>query len=69
MFLNFSSFHNVMKSMTFMSGGVQNDLDSKHFLRDSTSSSWSLLYFITSLSMQALAKSSSCDQFFYLDAL
>jgi hypothetical protein len=48
--------------MAFVSGGVQNDLDSKYFLRHSTISSWSLLYLITSLSMQALAKSSSFDQ-------
>jgi zinc transporter ZupT len=61
-FLNFSSFHNVLKTMAFVSGGVQNDLDSKHFLRHSASSSWILPHLITSLSMQALAKSSSCDQ-------
>ena len=64
-FLNFSSFHNVLKSMTFVSGGVQNDVDSKHFLRQSSISSWILLYLITSLSMQALAKSNSCDQTFF----
>ena len=38
-FLNFSSFHNVLKWMAFMSGGVQNYLDSKHYIRHSTSSS------------------------------
>jgi len=68
-FLYFSSFHNVLKSMAFMSGGVQKDLDSKHLLLHSASSSWSLPYLITSLSMQALAKSSSCTNRFYLEAL
>ena len=52
--------------MAFMSGGVQKDLDSKHLLRHSASYSWSLPYLITSLFMQALAKSSSCDQSFLL---
>ena len=65
-FLYFSSFHNVLKSITFMSGGVRKDLDSKHFLRHSASSSRSLPYLITSLFMQALAKSSSCGQSFLL---
>ena len=40
-FSNFSSFHNVWKSMLFVSGGVQKDLDSKNVLRHSSSSSWS----------------------------
>jgi len=35
--LYFTSFQNVLKSMAFMSAGVQNDLDSKHFLRQSAS--------------------------------
>ena len=68
-FLNFSSLHNVLKSKAFVSRGVQSDTHSKHYLRHSKSSSWNLSYLITSLSMQALAKSSSYDNFFYLDAL
>ena len=48
--------------MAFISGGVQNDLNSKYLLRHSASSSWSLAYLITSLSMQALVKASSSDQ-------
>jgi len=32
--------------MEFVSGGVQKDLDSKHLLRHSTSSSWSVPYLI-----------------------
>jgi len=63
-FLYFSSFHNILKSVAFMSGGLQRDLDSKHLLRHSANSSWSVPYLITSLSMQALAKSSSCDKSF-----
>jgi len=63
-YLYFSSFHNILKSMAFISGGVQKDLDSKYLLRHSASYSWSLPYLITSLIMQALAKSSSCDQSF-----
>jgi len=52
--------------MAFMSGGVQKDLDWKHLFRHSASSSWGLPYLINSLSMQALAKSSNCDQSFLL---
>ena len=70
MFLNFSSFHNVLKSMAFVSEGVQRDLDSKHFLRHSSSSSCSLPHLINSLSMQGLAKSSQLwPMSFYLCAL
>jgi len=65
-YLYFISFHNILKSIAFMSGGVQKDLDSKHLLRHSASYSWSLPYLITSLFMQALTKSSSCDQSFLL---
>ena len=50
--------------MVFVSGSVQKDLDSKHSLRHSKSSSCSLAYLITSLSMQAISKSTSCDKFF-----
>ena len=42
--------------------GVQKDLDSKHLLRHSKSSSCSPPYLMTSLSMQPLAKSINCDQ-------
>ena len=65
-YLYFSSFHNILKSMAFMSGGVQKNFVSKHLLRHSASYSWSLPYLITSLFIQALAKISSCDQSFLL---
>ena len=60
--LNPSSSYKVSKSMAFVFGGMQKDLDSTHLLRHSTSSSLSLQNLITCLSMQALANSSSCDQ-------
>ena len=61
-----SSFCDVLKSKAFVFGGVQKDLDSKHLLRYFTSSSRSLPYLITPLSMQALAESVSYDQYFLL---
>jgi hypothetical protein len=51
--------------MTFVFGGAEKDLVLKHILRHSTSSSWSLQNLIARLSMQALAKSISCDQSFF----
>jgi len=52
--------------MAFVSGGVQKDLDSKHLLRHSKSSSCSLPYLMISLSVQPLAKSINWDQSFLL---
>jgi len=40
-FLYFNSFHNVLKSMAFLSGGVQKYLDSTNLLLHSKSSSCS----------------------------
>jgi len=60
--LYFSLFHNILNSMTFISGGVQKHLDSKNLLPYYASCSRSLPYLITSVSMQAPDKSSCCDQ-------
>jgi len=65
-FLYVSSSHNASKSMEFLFGGVQKHFHSTHLSRHSTSSSWSLQNLITCLSMQALAKSISCEQSFLL---
>jgi len=51
--------------MAFVSGGFQNELDSKHLLRHSKSLSCSLPYLMTSLSMQPLAESINFDQSFF----
>jgi hypothetical protein len=48
--------------MAFVFGGVQKHFDLTHLSRHSTSLSWILQNLITCLSMQALAKSISCDQ-------
>jgi len=47
--------------MALVFGGVQKHFDLTHLSRHSTSSSWSLQNVITRLSMQALAKSISCE--------
>jgi hypothetical protein len=64
--LYFNPFHNVLKSMAFVSGEVQKDSDWKHLLRHSKSLFCSLPYLITSLSILPLAKSIHCDQSFLL---
>jgi len=65
-FLYDNSSHRASKWMAFVFGDVQKRFDSTHLSRHSTSSSWSLQNLITCLSMQALAKSISCDQSFLL---
>jgi len=61
-FLYDNSFHKASKSMAFVFGGVQKHFDSTHLSHQSTISSWILQNLTTCLSMQALAKSISCDQ-------
>jgi len=65
-FLNDRSSHIASKSMAFVFGSVQKHFDSSHLFRHSTNSSWILQNVITCLSIQAVAKSISCDQSFLL---
>ena len=51
-FLYFSSFHNISKSMAFVSGGLQKHFKSQRFDHHSASSSWSLPNLITCLSIE-----------------